>query len=233
MGIDVRVPIADCRGVVVLDSRESIAACLAGSLRRHSSWLSSHQDRVGRLSAALGGILGLDGGHIDKLRFGASLHDVGKLTIPATVVDGGAPLDADGALAIRQHPRAGADLLVRANAAVLDPMLELASVVALYHHEYYDGSGYPFGLRGEGIPREARMVAVCDVYSALREERPYKRPMEHEQALSLILGASPGGRVRPAMFDPFLLGVLEARGEDFRHAFGASGAGAYEADGGS
>jgi putative two-component system response regulator len=172
------------------------------------------------LAAALGDLLGFDDGHLEKLRLAASLHDIGKLAVPSTVVDAVGPLDADSLLMVRRHSDLGAEILAEANRLIRDPMLELASIVALHHHEYCDGSGYPAGLTAERIPCEVRIVALCDVYSALREERPYKPPMEHEQALSLVLHGSPDSRVRPAMFDPILLGTLETRAEVFRTAFG-------------
>jgi putative two-component system response regulator len=89
----------------------------------------------------------------------------------------------------------------------------MAAAVALQHHECWDGSGYPSGLRTDGISPEARIVAICDVYDALREERSYKPALLHGQALDLILRGEETGRLRPTMFDPVLLELLAANAE--------------------
>jgi putative two-component system response regulator len=92
-------------------------------------------------------------------------------------------------------------------------------MVALQHHECWDGSGYPARLRAEAISPEACIVALCDVYDALREERAYKPALSHDQALSLILRGEESDRVRPTMFDPALLMILKANSEVFRATY--------------
>ncbi len=86
------------------------------------------------------------------------------------------------------------------------PLIQMAASIALFHHEKWDGTGYPRGLKGNEIPLEARIVTLCDVYDALRSERPYKKPMNHSAALDAILK---GDRItRPEQFDPDILNIF-------------------------
>jgi putative two-component system response regulator len=89
--------------------------------------------------------------------------------------------------------------------------MQLAATIALNHHERWDGSGYPAGLAGEAIPLAARLVAVADVYDALRSDRPYKGPLDHDEALSRLLHGD--GRIAPGQFDPQVLAALQARAD--------------------
>ncbi len=174
-----------------------------------------HGQRVGALCVALAEVLGLGACHVGKLRRAAELHDIGKLALSPELLQKPGTLDAMEWQAVRRHPKLGYQLLRQEQ----DSAANLASIVALQHHEYWDGSGYPGGLRGEAISREARIVALCDVYDALREERTYKPAMSHDQALRLILDGDNSGRIRPAMFDPALLMVLRTNAGAFRVAY--------------
>src|SRR5262249_9181167 len=106
------------------------------------------------------------------------------------------------------HPRIGCDILSGSG----DPILDLAASVALSHHECYDGSGYPQGLRGETIPLASRIVALCDVYDALPADRAYRRGMTHDEAVSVITARE--GRASYAKFDPMLLNVFANRTDE-------------------
>jgi putative two-component system response regulator len=160
-----------------------------------------HQDRVGRLTCALATALDIDPDKAGLLGAAAVLHDVGKSAIPAEIRGKPAPLDAAEWQIMRTHSALGHAFLAQNRTG----LLALAAVIALSHHEAFDGSGYPQGLRGDTIPFEGRIVAVADVYAALREARPYKTPMSHETAASIILVGD--GRSGPRKFDP---AVLEA-----------------------
>ncbi len=112
----------------------------------------------------------------------APMHDVGKIGIPDAILQKPGKLDADEWKIMRRHPEIGAEIIGE------DPseLLRLARVIALGHHEKWDGSGYPFGLAGEAIPLAARIVAIADVFDALTCVRPYKRAWSVEDAVALI-----------------------------------------------
>jgi HD-GYP domain-containing protein (c-di-GMP phosphodiesterase class II) len=158
-----------------------------------------HEDRVGRLTCALALALELDADKAGLLGAAAVLHDVGKAAIPAKILCKPAPLDAEERLVMQTHSRLGHAVL----ADNRDGFLALAAAIALSHHEAFDGSGYPAGLRGDAIPLEGRIVALADVYAALREPRPYREPIPHEAAASIILTGD--DRTRPSNFDPAIL----------------------------
>lgn len=164
-----------------------------------------HPLRVGRIAALLAEGLGIAPEERDMLRRAAVLHDIGKMALPEGMLDHSHVLDPDTRRVMERHTVLGAGILAHARA----PWLRLAATIALNHHERWDGSGYPSGLSGEAIPLAARLVAVADVYDALRSERPYKGPLEHEEALARLFEGD--GRIAPAQFDPKVLGVLRDR----------------------
>ncbi len=124
------------------------------------------------------------------------LHDVGKVGIPDGILNKPGRLTEDEIKTMRTHPAIGGAMLEELFQKTGFPQLEIARNIVLYHHEHYDGSGYPRGLRGEEIPLPARIVAVADVYDALRSQRPYKVAMSHEECVRRIL------RERGKQFDP-------------------------------
>lgn len=157
----------------------------------------AHAVRVATLATALARRLGLEDTALDQVRAGAVLHDVGKLVVPDHILLKPGPLDADEWVVMRQHPVWGARLLEAAG------LTGHALAIVACHHERWDGSGYPRGLKGEEIPVEARILAVADVYDALRSDRPYRSAWSEEEALSYIRAQS--GR----LFDPRVVEALE------------------------
>ncbi len=201
----------------------AVAAGVRSSLsvieQRHSHDTVAHEDRVGRLCLALGTALGLSPGHCDNLYYAAGLHDVGKLGVPAALLEKPALLAPDERQVICGHARFGWEIL----RGVADPLAAFAADIALQHHEHWDGSGYPAGLKREAILPEARIVTLCDVYDSIRGARAYKAPVSHEQAMRIILHGAPDGRTDPSMFDPALLAVVAADSTMLRNAFDAVG----------
>jgi HD-GYP domain-containing protein (c-di-GMP phosphodiesterase class II) len=124
------------------------------------------------------------------------LHDVGKIFIPLSILNKPGPLDPQEWELMKQHT-------IFAKRLLTHPRFKIALEIALYHHENYDGTGYPFGLSGEAIPITGRIIKVVDVYEALRTERPYKKPLSHEEAVKILLHGD--NRTKPEHFDPVLL----------------------------
>ncbi len=142
--------------------------------------------------------------YIDALCLSAILHDIGKVGIPDAILLKPGKLTADEFTIIKQHSSIGGMVLEEAEA--FDPersFLTIGKLVAYHHHEKWDGSGYPLGLAGEVIPLSARIVAVADVYDALRSHRPYKDALSHKDALAIIADGS-GSHFDPALVTAFL-----------------------------
>lgn len=153
-----------------------------------------HIRGIGALSYRLARAIGMDDDRAEMLRRASAMHDVGKIAIPDAILQHPGPLDAEQWRIMKTHTTEGAKIL----AGSRSPLVRMAEVIALTHHEKWDGAGYPNGLSGEDIPLEGRIVALCDVYDALVSERPYKRPWTHDDALDEI------ERTAGAHFDPDL-----------------------------
>lgn len=129
-----------------------------------------------------------------QLELASPMHDTGKIGIPQALLRKPGPLDPQEWLIMRTHPKIGWDILGMSSA----PVFKLAAEVALRHHEKWDGSGYPGGLKGDEIPISARIVAVADVFDALSMKRPYKEPWATEKILAYIQ-AGAGAHFEPAL----------------------------------
>jgi putative two-component system response regulator len=156
-----------------------------------------HAQRVGRLSAVLGRAIGLPASDVELLRRSAPLHDIGKIGIPDGILLKSGKLTSDEYVKVKTHTDIGRVILSGSRF----PVLQMAERIALYHHERWDGSGY-YGLAGEAIPVEARIVSVADVYDVITHERPYKKAQSPADALALLQEES--GK----QFDPNLVQVL-------------------------
>jgi response regulator RpfG family c-di-GMP phosphodiesterase len=169
-----------------------------------------HIYRVGHYCALLAEQLGMPESYVRAVRIQSALHDVGKIHIPASVLKKPGELTREEWSALKEHPRYGAKIIGG------HPRLELAKSIALTHHERWDGSGYPEGLRGEDIPLAGRLMAIADQYDALRNARIYKTGLDHLTACE-ILTQGDGARTMPCHFDPQLLelfGAMHARFEE-------------------
>jgi HD-GYP domain-containing protein (c-di-GMP phosphodiesterase class II) len=152
-----------------------------------------HSERVKRYAMALARHAGIgDPDVLDALEHAAVLHDLGKLAIPDRLLEKPGPLTLDEYAHVKHHAAIGADMLIGMGGDGL-----LASFVR-HHHECWDGSGYPDGLRRDDIPLGARVLAIADCYDALTSHRPYRRALSHETAAAMIYER------RAAMFDPRL-----------------------------
>jgi len=113
------------------------------------------------------------------LEMAAPMHDTGKIGMPDAILQKPDKLNAEEWIIMKRHPRIGHDILSKSKS----PVFQLAAEIALYHHERYDGNGYPNGIAGEAIPESARIVAIADVFDALSMRRPYKEPWPMDRIL--------------------------------------------------
>lgn len=158
-----------------------IATSLAGAIDAKDPYTKGHSTSVSRFSEALARAINLPEEEVERIKLGALLHDVGKIGIPETVLKKEGPLSDEEWNIMKQHPVIGAEKVLMPNAALRD----LIPIVK-YHHERIDGKGYPEGLKSNEIPLAARIVAVADTYHALISDRPYRRGMNIEKALSIL-----------------------------------------------
>jgi diguanylate cyclase (GGDEF)-like protein/putative nucleotidyltransferase with HDIG domain len=186
----------DVSGLNRLISDPSIAAIetLAGAVDARDPYTHGHSERVALYSVAIATELGLNPEERELLRTAALLHDVGKIGIPDSVLKKPAALDKDDWEIIKDHPQLGANILGKA------PQLSPILPGILYHHERYDGKGYPHGLAGHQIPRIARILAVADTLDAITSNRPYRPGRPLEDALEEIERCS-GTQFEPEVID--------------------------------
>ncbi len=166
---------------------------------REAEDLLQHSLRVGALTEAIARELGLDQDSASLLRRAAVLHDCGKLVVPEEILLKSGCLEPEELEVSRMHPSAGAHLL---DAGVSTPVLRLARVIALGHHERWNGTGYPAARLGEATPFPARVVAVADVFDALTHERPYKTAWSAEDAACEL------ARQRGSLHEPRIVDAL-------------------------
>jgi HD-GYP domain-containing protein (c-di-GMP phosphodiesterase class II) len=172
-----------------------------------------HGARVAALAEPIALALGWDRERIRSLRFAAPLHDVGKVKLQPQLLGKTGPLTLDELAEIRSHPEAGARLVL--------PLRRFHDALpyVLFHHERWDGSGYPAGLSGRRIPIEARILSIADAFDAMISPRPYRRALTHDHALAEVeQGAG-------SQFDPVAAEVFVeawADGWDTWHAAAAS-----------
>lgn len=182
--------------------RETISR-LARAIEYRDRGTNAFLERISHLAALVAEQLGMGEEEVRSIELSAPLHDMGKIAIPDAVLMKPGPLDEDERAIMRRHPRIGHELLSGSQ----NRLIQAGALVALRHHERYDGSGYPDGLRGEQIPIEARIVAVADVFDALISARPYKPAWTRDAALAYLY-AQRGRLFDPACVDA-LLGARE------------------------
>jgi HD-GYP domain-containing protein (c-di-GMP phosphodiesterase class II) len=173
--------------------------------------LQAHIDAVAELSARVGARLGLAGEALDELRLAAELHDIGKLAIPDAVLKKPGPLSEEEWVVVRNHTLIAQRILAGA------PTMRTVGEIVRATHERWDGTGYVDALATRDIPLAARIIAVCDSYSAMISDRPYRQALTHAEALAELR------RCAFTQFDPEIVQVFcaELEGQRPGHATGA------------
>jgi hypothetical protein len=157
-----------------------------------------HVERMSEYSALIAATLGYDEAGRHALQLAATMHDVGKVAVPDSILMKPGPLDPQERNVMERHAAAGHEMLSGSGSELLD----LAATIALSHHERYDGAGYPQGLAGDDIPLPGRIVAVADAFDAVTSDRVYKAATPFDEAVLVIL-AGRGTQFDPAVVDAF------------------------------
>ncbi len=182
---------------------------LVRAAERKDEETGHHVRRISHYCVVLADAMALPEVGSDVIFHASPMHDIGKIGIPDHVLLKPGPLTADEWATMQTHCELGARIL----ASGTSRYTRMGAEIALGHHERWDGSGYPSGLRGTAIPMAARLMQICDVYDALRSRRPYKPSIEHAQAVEIItLG---DGRTQPEHFDPAVLACFMAQAPRF------------------
>ncbi|SDS52550.1 response regulator [Pseudomonas oryzae] len=186
------------RTAELFNTRQQIIRRLGRAAEFRDNETGNHIIRISHYCRLIGAAFGLGEKSLDILFNAAPMHDVGKIGIPDCVLLKPGRLDADEWAIMRRHPEIGAEIIGQHS----DELLQAARTIALCHHEKWDGSGYPQGLKGQEIPLMARIVALADVFDALTSTRPYKKPWTLEETLNHI-ESQVGLHFDPGLIGPF------------------------------
>jgi len=184
-------------------------SALSQAIDAKDGFTRGHADRVSRIAGAVAREMGLGEAEIERIELAGLLHDIGKIGVEDRILMKPMRLDADEQELMRRHPIYGASILEPS--AALRPLVQMV----LHHHENFDGSGYPEGLRGEGIPLGSRIIIVADAYEAMTSDRIYRKAIGHERALDQL------NKYKGIQFDPKIVRSLE-------QLLAKSGPGAFE-----
>jgi putative two-component system response regulator len=185
---------------------ESVALALARAVAAKDGYAQSHLEKVASHAVAFGKVLGLDNTDLKILKYGAILHNVGKIAIPDSVLEKRGPLTPREMALFQHHPRIGCDIC-----APLKPLKPVLPIIR-HHKEHWDGTGYPDGLRADEIPLGAQVVGLVDAYVAMTSDRPYRRAVPDEEAKDNLRRLARDGKFNPKLVDRFIAHVDKGDG---------------------
>jgi putative two-component system response regulator len=175
-----------------------------------------HITRIGKYARRLSLQLGLPDKFTENITVASAMHDVGKIGIPDSILLKPGPLTSEEFALIKQHTIIGKKILQGSSHA----MLQMGAIIAASHHERWDGTGYPYGLKGEAVPMEGRIVMLADQYDALRNSRVYKPAFTHAKTCDILLNGD--GRTMPQHFEPTILAAFREIEDEFNEIFETS-----------
>lgn len=182
------------------DAYFDTVAVLSNAIETRDRNTGGHTERVWRITYDIAAILGWKTESLKELKMGAMLHDIGKIGVPDSILNKPGPLAPDEFAIMKKHPEIGAAMIEKI--VFLNPALPYI----LYHHERYDGTGYPYGLAGEDIPIQGRLLAVVDTFDAITSDRPYRKGRSRESAIEEI-SLNSGTQFDPLVVDAFLKSI--------------------------
>jgi putative nucleotidyltransferase with HDIG domain len=183
---------------------EGIVKAMIELLTTHDNYTNNHSENVASLAQSFAHYLGLPDEFITKIYYAGLAHDIGKILVDRSILNKKEKLSSDEYKRIRQHPIHGANALFQ-----LKELKDIAKAIK-YHHERWDGEGYPEGLKEEEIPLMSRIIALADTYEAMISDRPYRKAFNHEEVIEEIKNCS-GSQFDPALVNDFISMILEEK----------------------